>query len=130
MSSTQQKSNSSYTLQSIFGPDWKSQNEPFEASDDRVRGGASHVHTLALIVSQGVNCQSYMDIQSGEDGNYAWFHGTLDTKALGGAGFASQKTSTRSKVWDLSGTDGILLDLLATDGTTSIDVFTSFLTAF
>jgi len=60
--------------------------------------------------------QSDLDIFSDGIGEYAWFHGTLDTKTLSGVGFASQKTSTRSETWDLSGTNGVFLDLRATDG--------------
>ena len=39
------------------------------------------------------------------------FYGALDTEALGGAGFASQRTSDDSKVWDLSSFDGIELEV-------------------
>lgn len=116
MSTTVTNSSPSYSLNPIFGPDWTSQNEPFKASDDRVRGGTSLVPSCP--VRTGVaNFQSYLDILSDENGEYAWFHGTLDTKTLGGAGFASQKTATTSKTWNLSATDGIFLDLLDTDGT-------------
>ncbi|KAF1975060.1 NADH:ubiquinone oxidoreductase complex I intermediate-associated protein 30 [Bimuria novae-zelandiae CBS 107.79] len=67
------------------------------ASDDRVRGGKS---------------QSYLDISNGT----ARFHGNLDIKTLGGAGFASQRTTTEDSTWDLSDYDGILLDLGKSDG--------------
>lgn len=58
------------------------------ASDDRVRGGKS---------------QSYLDCPSSST---AAFHGTLDITALGGAGFASQRTSD-SLSWDLSNYQGL-----------------------
>ena len=45
----------------------------------------------------------------------ARFHGTLDITALGGAGFASQRT-TRDEAWDLSGYDGVELLVVAADG--------------
>jgi hypothetical protein len=67
------------------------------SSDDRVRGGSS---------------QSYLDIS----GKTATFHGNLDIKTLGGAGFASQRTLTDTQVWDLSAYDGIHLALGKTDG--------------
>jgi len=37
------------------------------------------------------------------------FHGDLDIKTLGGAGFASQRTTGDDVCWDLSGYDGIQL---------------------
>ena len=44
------------------------------------------------------------------------FCGTLDTKTLGGAGFASQTTTADDKVWDLSAYDGIEIDVVEGDG--------------
>jgi hypothetical protein len=67
------------------------------SSDDRVRGGAS---------------QSYLDTSSSS----ARFHGTLDITALGGAGFASQRTTGEDRTWDLSKYSGIHLDLGTKDG--------------
>ena len=46
----------------------------------------------------------------------ARFHGNLDIKTLGGAGFASQRTTTEDTTWDLSDYDGIKLDLGKSDG--------------
>ena len=57
------------------------------AVDDRVRGGSSQ-STLAISGSQAI------------------FSGKLDTKTLGGAGFASQATTPDSS-WNLSAYDGI-----------------------
>lgn len=81
----------------LFGGDegWKTSD--WTASDDRVRGGKS---------------QSYLDTT----GSSAHFHGTLDIKTLGGAGFASQRTTSEDKTWDLSSYDGIKLDLGKSDG--------------
>jgi hypothetical protein len=61
---------------------------------------------------RGGSSQSYLDF-SGKTAN---FHGTLDIKTLGGAGFASQRTVTDSDVWDLSAYSGIHLALGKTDG--------------
>ncbi|KAJ5769135.1 hypothetical protein N7520_003694 [Penicillium odoratum] len=71
------------------------------SSDDRVRGGSS-TSTLTCSASSLT----------------ALFHGNLDTKTLGGAGFASQRTTTESKIWDLSHYDGlqIVLDEKHMDG--------------
>jgi hypothetical protein len=55
--------------------------------------------------------QSYLDTSSSP----ARFHGTLDITTLGGAGFASQRT-TRSASWDLSAYSGIRLLLGKSDG--------------
>lgn len=43
--------------------------------------------------------------------NKATFFGTLDTKTLGGAGFASQRTASDTATWDLSAFDGIELQV-------------------
>ena len=40
-------------------------------------------------------------------GTVATFHGTLDSKTLGGAGFASQRTVEEDHRWDLSSYDGL-----------------------
>ncbi|TDL23391.1 NADH:ubiquinone oxidoreductase complex I intermediate-associated protein 30, partial [Rickenella mellea] len=68
------------------------------ASDDRVRGGQS---------------KSYLNISP--DDKTANFNGILDIKALGGAGFASQRTSSVVAPYDLSVYDGILLELVRAD---------------
>ena len=51
--------------------------------------------------------QSYLDIDNGK----ARFHGNLDIDTLGGAGFASQRTTAEDKTWDLSDFAGIQLDI-------------------
>lgn len=68
------------------------------ASDDRVRGGKSQSY---LVCSPG----SYT----------ASFHGTLDISALGGAGFASQRTID-SLSWDLTDYQGLNLGIAGGDG--------------
>ncbi|KAL9625853.1 MAG: hypothetical protein Q9160_000173 [Pyrenula sp. 1 TL-2023] len=45
----------------------------------------------------------------------AHFYGTLDIKTLGGAGFASQRTSSDEQSWDLSEYDGIELEICGID---------------
>ncbi|KAH8432123.1 CIA30 family protein [Aspergillus melleus] len=82
----------------LFGGDEPWSPQDWIASDDRVRGGASH---------------SYLDCDPSS--NAARFHGHLDIHALGGAGFASQRT-TGDKSWDLTGNDGLELDVKQSDG--------------
>ncbi|ORY13495.1 complex I intermediate-associated protein 30-domain-containing protein [Clohesyomyces aquaticus] len=76
----------------LFGGDEPWKQADWTASDDRVRGGKS---------------QSYLSPSS----SGARFHGTLDIKTLGGAGFASQRTTSASTSWDLSAYDGIKIEL-------------------
>ena len=74
----------------LFGPPKAWRQSEFTASDDRVRGGSSVSH---LEVSAALDT--------------ARFHGNLDTSTLGGAGFASQRTTATDKVWDLRKYNGI-----------------------
>ncbi|KAF2030162.1 CIA30 family protein [Setomelanomma holmii] len=83
----------------LFGASQPWTASEWTSSDDRVRGGAS---------------QSYLTPSSAADS--AHFHGNLDIKTLGGAGFASQRTTGEDKTWDLSAYDGILLELGKSDG--------------
>lgn len=78
----------------LFGPPRAWREDEFVASDDRVRGGSSQSHLSVSSTLQSVR-----------------FHGTLDTTTLGGAGFASQRTTTTRHVWDLTSYNGIELDL-------------------
>ena len=45
-------------------------------------------------------------------GTLATFHGVLDTKTLGGAGFASQRTVGDNRVWNLSDYNGLQISIL------------------
>ncbi|PSN72844.1 CIA30-domain-containing protein [Corynespora cassiicola Philippines] len=74
----------------LFGGERGWDASDWTASDDRVRGGKS---------------QSYLEVSS----SGARFHGNLDIKTLGGAGFASQRTTGDDRSWDLSAYDGITL---------------------
>ncbi|KAG4031524.1 hypothetical protein MFRU_009g02950 [Monilinia fructicola] len=87
---------------SILSMDLFGGSKPWSAlhwtsSDDRVRGGASQSH---------LKCSASSSV--------ATFSGTLDIKTLGGAGFASQRT-TENHTWNLSAYDGILLSLGRSD---------------
>ena len=74
---------SSTLLRPIFGPNWIEQNLQFITDDDRIRGGSSEVRPAHLGMS---NRQSHLDIAADSEGEFAIFHGVLDTTALGGAG--------------------------------------------
>jgi hypothetical protein len=69
------------------------------SSDDRVRGGSSVSH---------LHCEPSSPI--------AVFNGNLDIKTLGGAGFASQRTTGEDRSWDLSKYNGLELEIKKSDG--------------
>lgn len=81
----------------LFGGDQEWSQDDWTASDDRVRGGKS---------------QSYFE----KTGSAGRFYGDLDIKTLGGAGFASQRTTNDDRNWDLSKYDGLLLKVDKADG--------------
>lgn len=101
------------------------QSEDWTDSDDRVRGGSSQVRNpllrptalplLFAIYTQTLACscckltirKSYLDCHLRK----AIFRGHLDTKTLGGAGFASQRTTGDGRSWDLSHFDGLLITI-------------------
>ncbi|KAJ5116211.1 hypothetical protein N7456_000559 [Penicillium angulare] len=85
----------------LFGGSRAWSQDDWTSSDDRVRGGSSISHLSASSSSLE-----------------AKFHGTLDIKTLGGAGFASQRTTGDNRNWDLSLYDGIELVLGPSDGKT------------
>ncbi len=58
---------------------------------------------------------SYSELTCDPSSPAAIFHGNLDTKTLGGAGFASQRTTGEDRDWDLSNYDGITLDIKKSD---------------
>ena len=60
-------------------------------------------HTYLIVL----HSQSYLDCSASS----AHFHGELDIKTLGGAGFASQRTTGEDRTWDLTGYDGIELKI-------------------
>ncbi|KAI9698966.1 MAG: hypothetical protein M1836_003155 [Candelina mexicana] len=82
----------------LFGGENPWSPNDWTASDDRVRGGKS---------------QSYLDCSAQDI--IARFHGNLDIATLGGAGFASQRTTGEDRCWDLSAYDGLGLDLVDAD---------------
>ncbi|KAI0968171.1 NADH:ubiquinone oxidoreductase intermediate-associated protein 30 [Xylaria arbuscula] len=83
----------------LFGETESWLAEHWVASDDRVRGGRSISH---------------LDYTS-ETNARVRFHGELDIKALGGAGFASQR-SPEQRSWDLSQFKGLSLAIRDGDG--------------
>ncbi|GKZ22851.1 hypothetical protein AbraIFM66951_004975 [Aspergillus brasiliensis] len=85
----------------IFGGPQPWSSTSWTTSDDRVRGGSSHSH-----------------LTINKDTNTATFHGNLDITTLGGAGFASQHTSSTTELWDLSSYAGLELSIPKSDGYT------------
>ena len=101
------------------------QSEDWTDSDDRVRGGSSQVHNpllrpTVLLLQFAIHAhipasscckltvhKSYLDCHPRK----AIFQGHLDTKTLGGAGFASQRTTGDDRNWDLSRFDGLLITI-------------------
>ncbi|KAI2617802.1 NADH:ubiquinone oxidoreductase complex I intermediate-associated protein 30 [Hypoxylon sp. NC1633] len=82
----------------LFGG-YKPWNEhAWTASDDRVRGGKSQSYLIHSV-----------------DSSVASFRGNLDITALGGAGFASQRT-VDPQSWDLFDYVGIRLGIAQSDG--------------
>ncbi|KAF9894779.1 hypothetical protein FE257_004400 [Aspergillus nanangensis] len=84
---------------SLFGGDRPWSPEDWTASDDRVRGGSSHSM-----------------LECSKSSPSALFHGHLDTHTLGGAGFASQRTTGEDRKWDLAKYDGLQLKTNRSDG--------------
>ncbi|KAI1816564.1 NADH:ubiquinone oxidoreductase intermediate-associated protein 30 [Poronia punctata] len=83
----------------LFGGDKPWIAESWVTSDDRVRGGKS---------------QSYLESISGSQEKVR-FHGELDITALGGAGFASQRSPDPQR-WNLSAFNGLDLAISQGDG--------------
>ncbi|PYI06232.1 CIA30 family protein [Aspergillus sclerotiicarbonarius CBS 121057] len=88
----------SYTSPYLFGGPHPWSQSTWTSTDDRVRGGASH-----------------SSLQINKTTNTATFHGTLDITTLGGAGFASQRTTSTTKVWDLTPYTGLELSIPKAD---------------
>lgn len=87
------------TSRPLFGGQRAWREEEWTSSDDSVRGGSSK---SALTIAPTLDSVS--------------FHGLLDTDTLGGAGFASQRTTATEQVWDLSAFDALEVALGAGDG--------------
>lgn len=75
----------------------------FTASDDRVRGGKSQSYLTVLPAA------------APSSSSQAEFSGHLDITALGGAGFASQRTADGVAGWDVSAYDALVLDVAHAD---------------
>jgi hypothetical protein len=71
-----------------------------------IRGIGAETRRLILL-----RVQSYLV----RDEKNARFYGNLDIKTLGGAGFASQRTVSEDKEWDLSDYAGLQLDIAKGD---------------
>lgn len=56
------------------------------------------------------------------DEKNARFYGELDIKTLGGAGFASQRTVSEDRNWDLSGYAGIQLEIAKGDSELALEL--------
>ncbi|KAL5336352.1 NADH:ubiquinone oxidoreductase intermediate-associated protein 30 [Aspergillus crustosus] len=84
----------------LFGGPHPWSSSDWTSSDDRVRGGSSYSELIP---------------NPDKDKHTAKFKGNLDTSTLGGAGFASQRT-TSEEIWDLSSYDGLELDITRSDG--------------
>ncbi|EPY51910.1 CIA30 family protein [Schizosaccharomyces cryophilus OY26] len=85
----------------LFGQPENWHEQDFRAVDDRVRGGSSTSHLTAE--------------KDNDSNSYARFWGTLDTKTLGGAGFASQATNIPNRKWNLREFDGIEINIAKSD---------------
>lgn len=83
----------------LFGGQRAWNKDEWTSNDDRVRGGSSR---SSLTIAPTLDRVA--------------FEGVLDTSTLGGAGFASQRTISTSKLWDLSAFDGLELVLGRGDG--------------
>lgn len=91
---------SATTTTTLFGSPWNASD--WVSSDDSVRGGAS---------------SSQLEVLSSSSPNStAKFTGTLDFAALGGAGFASQRTIDGWPAVNLAAFDALVLDVASADG--------------
>ncbi|KAL7273464.1 hypothetical protein RUND412_003682 [Rhizina undulata] len=74
----------------LFGASRRWKAEEWTSQDDSIRGGKSVSYLLPNV-----------------NGTVAIFQGAIDPDALGGAGFASQRTIDDDTVWDLNEYDGV-----------------------
>ncbi|KAJ3216104.1 hypothetical protein HDU67_009905 [Dinochytrium kinnereticum] len=86
------------TQRDLFGGTQPWSSSSWQAVDDRVRGGSS-VSELKVV----------------NEGRAARFQGVLDTKTLGGAGFASQR-NVAEDVYNLQNFSGLRIDIIEADG--------------
>lgn len=89
----------------LFGGSKPWDQAEWTAQDDRLRGGTSISHLTIHPISGSA-------ASPGSPSAIATFHGNLDTKTLGGAGFASQRTVGDDRRWDLSDYNGIEVSVL------------------
>jgi hypothetical protein len=75
-----------------------------------------HVHGPRSLST--LQTQSFLEIKD----STARFHGTLDIETLGGAGFASQRTTGDDREWDLSDYAGIQLKFAEGDSMSQVEV--------
>lgn len=73
-------------------------------------------HSIRLVCQSKKNTSSKSYLSAGGLARTAVFYGNLDITALGGAGFASQRTATNTEIWNLAEFDGLLLDVENADG--------------
>lgn len=57
----------------------------------------------------------------------ARFYGNLDIKTLGGAGFASQRTTGENRTWNIDGYDGIQIEVAKSDCTSMVELLRRWL---
>ncbi|KAI0429100.1 NADH:ubiquinone oxidoreductase intermediate-associated protein 30 [Xylaria sp. FL1042] len=100
----------------LFGGSTSWHAQSWVVSDDRVRGGRSRSHLECASACTSTSASAHGS--ESEEGKAAVrFHGVLDTTALGGAGFASQRSPpSPSRRWDLSSSHGLRLRIREADG--------------
>ncbi|KAK7747370.1 hypothetical protein SLS53_001624 [Cytospora paraplurivora] len=100
----------SHNRKYLFGGDKPWDAAEFTSSDDRVRGGKSQSYLTPVTNDHHDHYHHDDDKQSGK-GPRAEFSGNLDITALGGAGFASQRTVDGFPGWDLSSYNTLVIDV-------------------
>jgi hypothetical protein len=73
-----------------------------------------HFIELYCLLQKFTSLKSYLEFA--KSNSCVRLFGNLDIKTLGGAGFASQRTTGEDRHWDLSGFDGIALKIKHGDG--------------
>lgn len=93
-------------------PPWRATD--WTASDDSIRGGASQSYFEIL---NSFSSSSSSSSNSTSPDIVARFYGTLDYQALGGSGFASQRTVDGWAGVDLSAYDRVVLEVVSITAT-------------